>query len=609
MRFLLFLISLVFAKEIYLQKDIDVEIPKEWKIKVFDEKKGDYIALVHYEYLPKAISNELYIIRGVGSLKTFIISHKPLKEIKTIANVNLPVRIFLDSLKLKVKRVSADLKAFQAGSVDAIVSDKFISIKNSYVYDLNLLGLKFNRYYLVATKGYVKKYPKRIKELSSFFENSGVNISPILTALYIHKKVLLSKEFENYFKNYITNALKVVVTPYWPPFNVLVDGKLQGIVIDMWKLIAKKARINYEFVIEPIWKEVLEGIKTKKYDIEPGTSETPDRKKYAIFSKPYMEFPFGIACREGVDVKKIEDIKSLAVGYNYTAHKMMKLHYPNMHFVPAKSVIHAFRLVEKGEADCVVDMMPIVVWVMNQYHIGSIKLKFKTPFTFKLQVMLRKDLKELRDKIDIAIDEISVFEKNKIIAKYLGEEYVPRTYLKVLLISFVVFVILVIFIWYKANEYRKKAQIDPLTGVYNRGALEVLFKEVAKKSGGSVIFFDIDHFKHINDTYGHEKGDFVLKKLAEIVKKNIREEDIFGRWGGEEFVIVLPNKPYEKALVVAEKIRKIVENSDFDGLKVTISIGVSEFHEGDDILEAINKADEAMYEAKRSGRNQVKGKR
>jgi polar amino acid transport system substrate-binding protein len=168
-------------------------------------------------------------------------------------------------------------------------------------------------------------------------------------------------------------------------------------------------------------------------------------------------------------------------------------------------------------------------------------------------------------------------------------------------------VVLALVIAYKANLYRRQAQEDALTGIYNRGSIESILKKLLRKEDGSILFFDIDHFKKINDTYGHEKGDFVLKKLAKIIKDHIRESDIFGRWGGEEFVLILPNTPYEKALIVAEKIRKIVESSDFDGIDVTISVGVSEFRKGDSVKSVVKKADLAMYKAKEDGRNRVKG--
>jgi len=121
-----------------------------------------------------------------------------------------------------------------------------------------------------------------------------------------------------------------------------------------------------------------------------------------------------------------------------------------------------------------------------------------------------------------------------------------------------------------------------------------------------MIVFDIDHFKKVNDTYGHSAGDYVLKTIADIVRKTIRKIDYLVRWGGEEFVIIPSETNLEKAHALAERIRKITESYKFDTVgKVTISMGVTEFEEGDTGDSFIKRADDAMYKAKEKGRNRV----
>ena len=132
-----------------------------------------------------------------------------------------------------------------------------------------------------------------------------------------------------------------------------------------------------------------------------------------------------------------------------------------------------------------------------------------------------------------------------------------------------------------------------------------------KNTPFSVILFDIDHFKKINDTYGHQAGDFVLTELAATVKDMIRQADIFGRYGGEEFLVCLPETKVEKALYSAERLRKAVEEKEFiyDGkrIPVTISIGVASFRQTpeDKVSRFIKDADEALYFSKEHGRNCV----
>ena len=144
---------------------------------------------------------------------------------------------------------------------------------------------------------------------------------------------------------------------------------------------------------------------------------------------------------------------------------------------------------------------------------------------------------------------------------------------------------------------------DELTNILNRRGVLEKVKDIKK---GSVLFFDIDHFKKFNDIYGHDFGDYVLKEIGKILQKEFRKSDIVGRWGGEEFIVVLPDTEYEVGLKLAEKLRKTIENYDFNNKKVTISIGVSRYDGNLDY--ALKKADEALYEAKHLGRNQVKGK-
>jgi len=118
--------------------------------------------------------------------------------------------------------------------------------------------------------------------------------------------------------------------------------------------------------------------------------------------------------------------------------------------------------------------------------------------------------------------------------------------------------------------------------------------------------FDIDYFKKVNDTYGHDVGDYVLQELSRIILNNIRETDSFGRWGGEEFMLLLPYTSQEKIMEIAEKIRKTVQEHTFKDVKqITVSIGVTLYKKDEGISQLIKRVDIALYEAKSHGRNQV----
>ncbi|MCU7835522.1 MAG: diguanylate cyclase [gamma proteobacterium symbiont of Taylorina sp.] len=152
---------------------------------------------------------------------------------------------------------------------------------------------------------------------------------------------------------------------------------------------------------------------------------------------------------------------------------------------------------------------------------------------------------------------------------------------------------------------------DQLTGVYNRHFLmETVIKKIAfsirHKIELSLIMMDIDHFKQVNDNYGHPKGDYVLKTVAKLLIELCREEDIITRFGGEEFIILLDQTNQQAAHEKAELIRKTLEKLNPDNIKITCSFGVTQLNNDKETIEdLIKQADLALYQAKESGRNQV----
>lgn len=164
-------------------------------------------------------------------------------------------------------------------------------------------------------------------------------------------------------------------------------------------------------------------------------------------------------------------------------------------------------------------------------------------------------------------------------------------------------------------ELRKRAEIDPLTGTYNRRAFDAMIQQLFERALASrqpigLLFIDIDHFKQVNDKYGHAGGDHCLRALSEAVRAELAPGDILARYGGEEFVVVLPGQLPEPARQVAERIRTAVSQlrveSENGAIKLTVSIGVSGRAAEEEAPKAmIERADKALYTAKRNGRNQV----
>jgi len=215
--------------------------------------------------------------------------------------------------------------------------------------------------------------------------------------------------------------------------------------------------------------------------------------------------------------------------------------------------------------------------------------------------------------ITVAIESSLVGASDVTIVKYWQRHYIPLT------------AILLFIAGYALWEYRahRQAEIerqrlekiaisDALTGAFNRHYLiEETNGEIAKprRYGQKIglLLLDIDHFKHINDEFGHTAGDQILKELVMRAKGQLRETDMLARWGGEEFLILLPHCTLDDTLGLAEKLRKSIADNPFPEVgSVQISIGASEYRPGETFIEWLNRTDRAMYLAKSEGRNTVR---
>ena len=161
------------------------------------------------------------------------------------------------------------------------------------------------------------------------------------------------------------------------------------------------------------------------------------------------------------------------------------------------------------------------------------------------------------------------------------------------------------------RELARQASHDHLTGLYNRWKFEELLELECERSRRyrtpfAVVMFDIDHFKQVNDDFGHDVGDRVLKRVADVVGQQIRRTDSLARWGGEEFMLLLPETELGHAVRIAEAARRRVDQADFPGPgRLTISLGVTEYRAGETVPALFKRVDKALYQAKQSGRNRT----
>ena len=160
-------------------------------------------------------------------------------------------------------------------------------------------------------------------------------------------------------------------------------------------------------------------------------------------------------------------------------------------------------------------------------------------------------------------------------------------------------------------EIKKISITDKLTGLYNRHHLDSLLVDIQGiinryDTNYGLILVDIDDFKNINDTYGHQVGDVILKELSILLKNSVRETDTVGRWGGEEFLIILPSISRESIITLSNNIREKIEKNTFSTIKnMTASFGSSLIKKNDNAISFISRTDKALYKAKRKGKNRV----
>jgi len=436
-----FFVKLLFAITLYVpqdyKKNINIEnlkIKRYKSVKDIDFKNA--IVMLSYQHLPLIFEKNLTIITPIGENKEYIITHrKSLENIDKIINLDFVAKILLDEVNKHYQVVKGDIKDFFEDKADAIVTNSDIEKDGAYDFPLKLYGIEFNKYFIVANKKLIRKEFKLIDSLNEEFENifnfrDDLIYKTLLTsALYLHKEIDFNKIlFENYKlkEEKKEENLIVDVTSNWPPFDIYKNGYLYGIGVDFWKLIAKKAELRYKFRILNNWSNVLKDIKEKKADLTINTSETPDRKKYACFSKPYVSFPLAIICKSNENFYSIKDIKSIAVGKNFSAEKLMKEHYPNLNYIETKTTFDALNLVINNKAQCAVDILPTILWIINKNHLMNLQIAFKTHFKFNVQIMVNKDNKDLIKKINKAIDSITPIQKQKIINKYISSVVVQK---------------------------------------------------------------------------------------------------------------------------------------------------------------------------------------
>ncbi|MBL4730530.1 MAG: diguanylate cyclase [Sulfurimonas sp.] len=253
--------------------------------------------------------------------------------------------------------------------------------------------------------------------------------------------------------------------------------------------------------------------------------------------------------------------------------------------------------------------------LLDFYGISSL-VKFKEKYNFVCETFIKDSeyfsFDNSNDKSSWIEEVIDLSKYEDVLVKIRNEqgEYIFNVKATVFKKQYIVTFTDITHVSQLALEYKYEASYDSLTQIYNRNMFHRLMDRkisIANNQNSSFVFviLDIDYFKKINDTYGHLVGDDILVKLSQLIKKGIRDRDVFARWGGEEFVLAF-DVDLKEGFRIANNLRILIESYKFDVAgSITCSFGVTEFKEHDTLDDIIKRADNALYSAKDSGRNKV----
>ena len=426
---------------------------------------------------------------------------------------------------------------------------------------------------------------------------------------------------ENKYIHKIDN-ITMCVSPSWMPFEMIDEqGKYKGVGADIIKIISKK--IDKPIVLIPTtsWSQTIKNFKDKKCDILPLAVKTPSRQKIMNFTKPFITNSLVVVTKEDKffiqDSRELQN-KKIGIVNDYAYIELLKQKYPNINIVTVKNITEGLKKVQNGEIFGFVDSLSSVAYIIQKEGMTNIKIAGRLEFDVKLSIASQKNEPLLNTIMQKALDDIGSEQIDTIIGKWISIKVEQSFDYRKLIYITIVFLIIVLLLMYRQNtisKMNKKLEelsiTDNLTKLYNRNKLdEVLITQSNNSNRFSntfgIIIIDIDYFKKVNDTYGHQMGDTVLKEFAQIIKTNSRQTDTVGRWGGEEFMIICSETQLEGIVTLAQNLRQQIESYSFSiKEQKTASFGVSIYKKDEKIENMVKRADDALYNAKENGRNKV----
>ena len=462
----------------------------------------------------------------------------------------------------------------------------------------------------------------KIYSILGFTKNFKMNLTDFI---YNNKLLLFSPEEKEFIKKQKVTYL----TENFEPFYLYDTDFVRGIAIDIWEQLRKNIQLSshYEPLLNP---NVVENrLKQTSHSVKLQLSYDTTTQEDMIYSNIIKSYPYAIATRNNEEfISSMNQLnhKTVLLVKNTLIAKKIKTQYPKINFIEVQNSKMALDLLASNKAFAFIDVLPTLTHHIKSGNFSNLKISGTTSYSYDLRYMAHKKESELIGLLNKAIESLDEESLNQIEEKYFKILYASHTdYSLLYKLGVPLFLCLLIFGFYnvrlkqeiekrKITEQKlyKAATIDTLTKINNRSQIDTILEEQLQsttryKTPVSIIFFDIDGFKRINDTFGHNLADTVLIDLAQLTKNSIRSTDQVGRWGGEEFLIVLTQTNLEQATIAALHLKEKIENFNFQiNQTVTCSFGVTQLQDEDTANSALTRVDNLMYYVKEHGKNGVK---
>ncbi|MCF8167703.1 MAG: diguanylate cyclase [Rhodoferax sp.] len=426
-----------------------------------------------------------------------------------------------------------------------------------------------------------------------------------------------------YIEQLGSTPIKMCVDPDWVPFErINQDGKHEGIAADLVQLVAQRVGLAIALYPAKDWDESLAASKGKRCQIMSFLNQTPAREAWLIFTDTIFFDPNVIITREEHDyVADASGLKGarVALPRGTMVEERVRKDFPNLEVVLTASEPESMVMVSERKADLTIRSLIVAANAIKKEGLFNLKIAGQIPqYTNQLRIGVLKGEPVLRDILDKGVKTISAQEREAIANKHVSINVTQGIDYRLVwkIVGAAALVIVLGLLWNRKlsalnRELERVSVTDKLTGLFNRMKIdEALESEIQRslrfRQVFSIILIDVDHFKQVNDTHGHQVGDQVLVQVAQLLKTNTRETDVVGRWGGEEFMVISTHTEQAGARKLAEHLRQILQDHTFPVVQQkTASFGVTTYQTGDKPHDMVVRADTALYAAKKAGRNRV----